>query len=111
MQVIDLYKEGYSPAKIYEEFLSPSLEQIRNVITFYEESRAEVDAYVMQYHAEIDQNAAKYPPSLGMLPVRRLREILEEADVLNATDPQWSTLPLGEKLRRLHLLAESTEKA
>jgi uncharacterized protein (DUF433 family) len=110
-QVVDLHNEGYPPEKICEEFLSPSLEHISRVLTFYLENRADVDVYVAEHHAEVDRNFANYLPSPGMLQVRRLREVLEQAEVLNATDPGWSTLPLGEKLRRLHLLDESTEKA
>jgi uncharacterized protein (DUF433 family) len=104
VQVVDLYNERWSPQRIYEEFLSPSLEQINQVITFYLENRADVDDYVVQHHTESDRNTAKYHPSPGMLEVRRLRETLEKAESENAADLEWSTLPLGEKLRRLHLL-------
>jgi uncharacterized protein (DUF433 family) len=109
VEVVDLHWKGYTPEKIYEEFLSPSLEHINQVLTFYFKNRAEVDAYVAEYHAKADRNSAKYLPSPGMLPVRRLRELLEQAEVFHATDPEWSTLPLGEKIRRLHLLDESIE--
>lgn len=111
VQVVDLYNEGYSPQKIYEEFLSPSVEQIHQVITFYLDNRAAVDTYVAQYHAEAQRNAAKISPSSGMLEVRQLREVLEEAEAENAADPEWSTLPLGEKLRRLDLLDDPKELA
>jgi uncharacterized protein (DUF433 family) len=111
VQVVDLYKEGYSPQKIYEEFLSPSLEQINQLITFYLENRADVDSYVAEHHAETDRNAAKVRPSPGMLEVRQLREALEEAESTNAGDPEWPTLPLGEKLRRLGLLDHPKEPA
>ena len=109
--VIDLYNEGYSPEKIYEEFLSPSREHIDKVIAFYLQNRAAVDGYVAECHAQIERDAGKYPPSSEMCNVRRLMEALEEAETQKQTDPEWSTLPLGEKLRRLALLEERTGTA
>jgi uncharacterized protein (DUF433 family) len=111
VEVVDLYNEGYSPQKIYEEFLSPSLDQINQVIAFYLANRVDVDTYVRQYHAEIVRNSAQYQASPAMRKVRRLWEVLEEADSKSPSDPQWTTLPLAEKIRRLHLLDDPSETA
>jgi uncharacterized protein (DUF433 family) len=109
--VVDLYNEGYSPEKIYAEFLSPSLEQIKKVIEFYLHNRAKVDSLVAQIHVQAEGNYAKYPASPGMLPVRRLWEVLEEAEAQHAGDPEWARLSLAEKMRRLHLLDDAEETA
>jgi uncharacterized protein (DUF433 family) len=102
--VVDLYNDGYKPEQIYEQFLSPSLEHIKQVIAYYEANRAEVDAYLEQGRALFERWLADYSPSLQKLKVRQLMDLFEQAEAQNANDPEWKNLSLGEKIQRLGLL-------
>jgi uncharacterized protein (DUF433 family) len=51
--VVYLYKEGYSPERLHEEYPTLSVELIQKVIDFYLHNRAEVDAFVARYEAAI----------------------------------------------------------
>jgi uncharacterized protein (DUF433 family) len=61
--VIRRHKEGYSLEMLREHFPDLTPDQIRQVLTFYEANRAEVDSYVAACRAEIDRQAAL--PSQG----------------------------------------------
>lgn len=45
--------EGYTPEKLHEEFSTLSPELINQVLAFYHENKAEVDAYMAQCEAAI----------------------------------------------------------
>jgi uncharacterized protein (DUF433 family) len=57
--VVDLCQQGYSAEMVHEEFPSLPLELVRQVLGFYQENKAEVDAYVAQYRAEIERHYAQ----------------------------------------------------
>ena len=56
--IVRYYNEGYSPEMLIEQFPTLSLALIHKVIAFYLENRAEVDAYVANYEAELEQQRA-----------------------------------------------------
>lgn len=70
--VVRDYREGSSVEQIAEEYPSLELELVRAVIAFYLDNRAEVDAYVDDYRAELERQAATYRrgPSLEELKQR-----------------------------------------
>jgi uncharacterized protein (DUF433 family) len=69
--VIDRYQQGHTPDQIHDEFptLEPGL--IRDVIAFREAHQAEVDAYVVEYRADLDRQEAASEPSSAALRIRR----------------------------------------
>ncbi len=77
--VVSYYNQGYSPEMLAEHFPTLPLGQIREVIAFYLENRAEVDAYVAECQAEIDRQRAAHPPGPGVLKIRRLLEERRQA--------------------------------
>lgn len=70
--VIDLVERGFSPDEIFEEFPTLELELIRRVIVFHETHRAEVDAYVADYRADLNRQETASVPSPAVLRIRRL---------------------------------------
>ena len=67
--IVRYYNEGYSPEMLIEQFPTLSLALIHKVIAFYLENRSEVDSYVANYEAELEQQRAAAPkgPSLAEL--------------------------------------------
>ncbi len=64
-------EEGWSPERIAEEYPSLSLALVYKALAFYLENRAEVDAYVAQYDADLDRLEAA-PPGPGVLKAREV---------------------------------------
>jgi uncharacterized protein (DUF433 family) len=73
--VISFYQEGYTPGMLHEEFPSVPLPLISQVLDFYREHQAEVDAYVAEQRSQLERLEASTPPSPALL---RLRRQLEE---------------------------------
>ena len=63
LHVVDLFNEGNSVGEIAAEFDSIGAPLVQQVIDFYLNNKAEVDAYVADCHAEIDRQAAQ--PRIG----------------------------------------------
>jgi uncharacterized protein (DUF433 family) len=59
--VIDRYQSGLTPEEILERFPSLSVEKISNVLAFYHENRAEVDAYLEGCRKEMEEFRAAFP--------------------------------------------------
>jgi uncharacterized protein (DUF433 family) len=74
--IVRLLEEGYTPEQMLAEYDWPpeDLPLIRQVIEFYHDRRAEVDAYVAAYQAEADRQYAAYVPGPGVLRIRALME-------------------------------------
>jgi uncharacterized protein (DUF433 family) len=70
--LIDLVERGFSPDEILEEFATLDLELIRQVIAFHETHRAELDAYVTGYRADLERQETASLPSPAVLRIRRL---------------------------------------
>ena len=97
--VVRRLQEGESPAAIAADLsLSPDL--VGQVSDFARANRAEVEAYVAEYRADLERQESA-PAGPGVLRARRLADALERADRLHAGDPELSSLPVQEKLRRL----------
>jgi uncharacterized protein (DUF433 family) len=70
--IIDRHQGGSSVAVIHEEFPSLETDLIQRVIDFGESHRAQVDAYVAEYQAELDRQEAASESNAALLRVRRL---------------------------------------
>ena len=70
------------------------------MIVFALDNWAEVDAYVEAYRAELERQEALLPGP-GTIRIRQLQEMLAEADTKYGSDPEWQSLPVLEKLRRI----------
>ena len=99
--VVHFYNEGYSPEMLVCEFPTLPLALIHKIIAFYLENQVEVDKYVADYRAELERQRAAHVPGPGELRLRRLMELLRQADADHGSDPEWLTLSVVEKLRRL----------
>jgi uncharacterized protein (DUF433 family) len=77
--IVDCYNDGCSPAMIVEEYPTLALETVQKVVAFYLQNKAEIDAYVVEYNAELDrqQAAAKKGPDLAEL--RRRMEAMSRS--------------------------------
>jgi uncharacterized protein (DUF433 family) len=102
--VIRLYREGRTAEQIAQELPSLPLALMHQVLAFYRENKAEVDAYVDAYQAELDRQEAAYVPGPGILRLRHLKKLVQEADERYGSDPTWSSLTIIEKLQRLGAL-------
>jgi len=56
------------------QFPTLNLPLIRQVIAFYLENKADVDAYVTEVEARIEQLRATYQPGPGILRIRKAME-------------------------------------
>ena len=65
------YDEGYSAEAMLDVFPTLSLALIHKVIAFCLEHRAEVDAYVARYDAEMDRQRAASRPGPDAAELRR----------------------------------------
>lgn len=98
--VVRMYREGNTAGLIAEEFeLDPDL--VNKVLDFYQANRAEVDAYVDVYRAELERQQALYGGGPVAAKMRRLRELLQKADERFGSEAGWATLPIPEKIRRI----------
>jgi uncharacterized protein (DUF433 family) len=73
--VISFHQEGYTPETLHEEFPSIPLPLIWQVLEFYRENQAEVDAHVAEKRSAFERLEASILPSPALL---RLRRQLEE---------------------------------
>jgi uncharacterized protein (DUF433 family) len=80
--VISRYQEGYSAEMLAEEFPTLSLSLVHRTIAFYLDNRAEVDAYVSAYAAELERLEREHVPSPALLEIRErlaARQALQSA--------------------------------
>ena len=78
--IVRYYNEGYSPEMLIEQFPTLSLALIHKVIAFYLENRSEVDAYVTNYEAELEQQRAAAPKGPSLAELRRRLESLRQVE-------------------------------
>ncbi|MGO9468968.1 MAG: hypothetical protein ACLQIB_42695 [Isosphaeraceae bacterium] len=64
-------KEGYTAEMLHNEYPTLPLELIHDVIAFYLEHEADVDAYVAEVEAKINGIRASYQPGPGILRLRK----------------------------------------
>src|SRR5262245_43629310 len=94
--VVRLYREGNTAEQIAEE-LDLGLALVYKVLAFYLENQAEVDAYT----AELERQYLLYSDGPVARKMRRLRELLQQADERFGSEPGWATVPIPEKIRRI----------
>ena len=70
--VVQVYKEGFSPEMLHEQYPTLPLALVHKVIAFCLENQAEVDAYFADCQAEIERQRASAlkGPSLAELQQR-----------------------------------------
>jgi uncharacterized protein (DUF433 family) len=56
--IIKYYLEGYSPQMLGEQFPTLTDQQLQQLLDFYRDNQAEVDAYMTRYRAEVERQAA-----------------------------------------------------
>jgi uncharacterized protein (DUF433 family) len=61
--VVSLYRDGATPEILHEQFPTLPLSLIVDVLAFYRDNQAEVDAYVAGYQADLDRQRAAAPRS------------------------------------------------
>ncbi len=77
--VVSRYKEGLSAEQLLEYYPTLSLELINQVLGFYHDNQAEVDAYVADYREELDRQAAA-APRVNLEELRRRYEAKKRAE-------------------------------
>jgi hypothetical protein len=95
---------GNTAEQIAEELESLGLALVYKTLAFYLENQEEVDVYVDAYTAELERQHAAYTPGPGILRLKRLKKLVEDADERYGSDPAWSSLSIIEKLQRLGAL-------
>jgi uncharacterized protein (DUF433 family) len=101
--VVRLYRDGNTAEQIAEE-LDLGLALVDKTLAFYLANQAEVDAYVDAITAELERQHAAYTPGPGILRLKRLKKLVEDADERYDSDPAWTSLTIVEKLQRLGAL-------
>ena len=99
--VVRLYREGRNAEQIAEELESLGLALVYKVLAFYLDNQVEVDAYVDAYTVELERQEALYSNSPVAVKMRRLRDLLRQADERFGSEPGWAIVPIPEKIRRI----------
>jgi uncharacterized protein (DUF433 family) len=73
--ILFFYNEGHTSEMLHDEYPTLPLDLIHDVLDFYSENKAEVDAYVAEVESKIEQHRADYQPGPGIL---RMRELMAE---------------------------------
>jgi uncharacterized protein (DUF433 family) len=72
--LISYYNEGDSAEMLLDQYPTLDLDLIHKVIVFYRENKPDVDAYMADVRAKIEQFRAAYQPGPGILRIRGLME-------------------------------------
>jgi uncharacterized protein (DUF433 family) len=99
--LVKAFQEGWSPERIVAECPTLTVDEVRQVLAFYRENRAEADAYAAAYKAELDRQEAEWKPKPEDLKIRRWLEMIRQADIERADDPAWMRLDVVSKLKQL----------
>lgn len=69
VNVLDCYGDGDSVEMIAAKFPTVPLATLHKVVAFYLENQAELDAYLRQYHADLDaaRATARFTPAVAEL--------------------------------------------
>lgn len=68
------YKLGGSAVQVQEQYPSLSLDLIHQVLSFYQENQAEVEAYCRRQHEEMERQRATTPRAVGWDELRQRLE-------------------------------------
>jgi uncharacterized protein (DUF433 family) len=72
--VVELFRDGYSPEQIAQEFPGLSLEKIYATIAYYLHNKTEVDAYIERINALAEEEYQRWAASPSPL-IQRLRAV------------------------------------
>ena len=75
--IVLFYNEGHSAEMLHHEYPTLPLALIHRVLAFYLENKAEVDAYVAEVEAKIEQLRAAAPPAPTLEELRARRRALK----------------------------------
>jgi uncharacterized protein (DUF433 family) len=78
--VVFYYNEGYSPEMLVCQLPTLPLALVHEVIAFYLENQAEVDAYVAKHEAGCERLRANAPASRGLVQLRRRLQERKKAE-------------------------------
>jgi uncharacterized protein (DUF433 family) len=72
--IVELYREGYTAEMMHCEFPTLSLAVIYKVMAFYLENKAEVDAYVVEVDARVQEHMARAKPTPTLEELRAMQQ-------------------------------------
>jgi uncharacterized protein (DUF433 family) len=78
--VVYHHQQGYSAERLHEEFPTLPLDLINRVLDFYQENRAEVDAYVKHCQEEMDRQYVETPRRIDWDELRKRFEAMKQAE-------------------------------
>ena len=78
------YNQGFTDEMILCQFPTLELATVHKVIAFYLDHREEVDRYVAQYHAEVDQLRAAGTHAPNVAELRTRLEMRQKATAVDA---------------------------
>src|SRR5438128_914354 len=79
--VVRRYQEGYSAQRIADEYPSLPRALIDQVLAFYLDNQAEVDAYVARITAEIERQESMPSPGPDLAELRRRLKAMGREDI------------------------------
>jgi uncharacterized protein (DUF433 family) len=77
--IVSRHEEGMSAEANLEEYPTLSIQLIEKVLDFYRNNRADVDAYVRQYRADLERQEAETPRRIDWEELRRKFEAMQQA--------------------------------
>jgi uncharacterized protein (DUF433 family) len=80
--LISFHREGYTPEMLQEQYPSLPLPLIRQVLDFYRQNQAEVDAYVAEYETDLTRLRAAGPKAPSLEELRNRLHALKRAVLL-----------------------------
>ena len=85
--VVRLYRDGYSPEMLWEQFPTLKLSHIHKVIAFYLDNQQVIDGYMAVRDAQIDRQAEANPPKYTLAELRRRLELKRQAEPIDNGGP------------------------
>jgi uncharacterized protein (DUF433 family) len=96
--IMTSHRRGLSPEQIQERFPTLAVGQVREVLAFYRDNRAEVDAYVSKYSADlrrqrrraqhIDIDALRFRAKFGGRDMEAFKAHIEQVCAAVGVSPQ-----------------------
>src|SRR5207248_1533148 len=78
--VISFHQDGYTPEMLHVQYPSLPLPLIRQILDFYRENQAEVDAYVAEYDADLERLRAAAPKAPSLEELRNRMQALKREE-------------------------------
>jgi uncharacterized protein (DUF433 family) len=84
--IVEPFKEGFSPERIWNALPTLTLEQVYAAVTYYLHNKAEVEAYLERGKTIEDKLYAEWEENVPPV-VKRLRELKARREAANQTAP------------------------